>query len=194
MVGRGRCCFLKQNRVGLVADACAIPLRVSRPVLCIFRMMFFAPLPCLKMGVRSAFFLSCTLGCVFPMLVLGRLLLFFADVPLAVHKAHSFVYVSFRLPYDEHNSCRECSTECCCVCVFLRGVSCDVMLKAVAAVEPELRELLCVLLDADLRFDLTSCSSKHPHFVGGAVAAILHEVQRGVSCVRYDTYIPACIL
>lgn len=40
--------------------------------------------------------------------------------------------------------------------------------------EPELRELLCVLLDADLRFDLSS--SKYPHIVGGAVAAILQEV------------------
>lgn len=51
---------------------------------------------------------------------------------------------------------------------FVRGA------QAVAAVEPELRELLCVLLDADLRFDLSS--SKYPHFVGGAVAAILQEV------------------
>ncbi|CAM9436532.1 unnamed protein product [Ectocarpus sp. 13 AM-2016] len=47
--------------------------------------------------------------------------------------------------------------------------------EAVAAVEPELRELLCVLLDADLRFDLSS--TKYPHFVGGAVAAILQEVR-----------------
>ncbi|CAN0212026.1 unnamed protein product, partial [Ectocarpus fasciculatus] len=46
--------------------------------------------------------------------------------------------------------------------------------EAVAAVEPELRELLCVLLDADLRFDLSS--TKYPHFVGGAVAAILQEL------------------
>ncbi|CAN0314690.1 unnamed protein product, partial [Hapterophycus canaliculatus] len=45
--------------------------------------------------------------------------------------------------------------------------------QAVAAVEPELRELLCVLLDADLRFDLSS--SKYPLVVGGAVAAILQE-------------------
>ncbi|CAM9844077.1 unnamed protein product, partial [Ectocarpus sp. 8 AP-2014] len=47
-------------------------------------------------------------------------------------------------------------------------------MQAVAAVEPELRELLCVLLDADLRFDLSS--TKYPHFVGGAVAAILQEL------------------
>lgn len=43
-----------------------------------------------------------------------------------------------------------------------------------AAVEPELRELLCVLLDADLSFNLSS--GKYPHFVGGAVAAMLQEV------------------
>lgn len=50
--------------------------------------------------------------------------------------------------------------------------------QSVAAVEPELRELLCVLLDIDLRFDLSS--SKYPHIVGGAVAAILQEVCYGV--------------
>lgn len=44
-----------------------------------------------------------------------------------------------------------------------------------AAVEPELRDLLYVLLDADLSFDLSS--SKYPHFVGGAVAAMLQEVR-----------------
>lgn len=47
--------------------------------------------------------------------------------------------------------------------------------QTVGAVEPELRELLCVLLDADLSFDLSS--SKHPHFVGGAVASTLQEVR-----------------
>lgn len=46
--------------------------------------------------------------------------------------------------------------------------------QAVAAVEPELRELLCVLLDADLSFDLSSTT--YPHYVGGAVAATLQEV------------------
>lgn len=44
--------------------------------------------------------------------------------------------------------------------------------------EPELRELLCVLLDADLSFDLSS--TKYPHFVGGAVAATLQEVSEAV--------------
>lgn len=53
---------------------------------------------------------------------------------------------------------------------------CLKQLQAVAAVEPELRELLCVLLDADLSFDLSS--SKYPHLVGGAVAATLQEVMR----------------
>lgn len=40
--------------------------------------------------------------------------------------------------------------------------------------EPELRELLCVLLDADLNFDLSSV--KFPHLIGGGVAAMLQEV------------------
>ena len=46
-----------------------------------------------------------------------------------------------------------------------------------AAVEPELLELLCVLLDADLHFDLSS--NKFPHYIGGAAAGMLHEVPDG---------------
>ncbi|CAM9679562.1 unnamed protein product, partial [Laminaria digitata] len=46
--------------------------------------------------------------------------------------------------------------------------------ETVAAVEPELLELLCVLLDADLHFDLSS--NKFPHYIGGAAAGMLHEL------------------
>ncbi|CAM9294517.1 unnamed protein product, partial [Discosporangium mesarthrocarpum] len=47
--------------------------------------------------------------------------------------------------------------------------------EPVAAVEPQLLELLCVLLDADVDFYLSS--AKYPQMLGGAVAAVLREVR-----------------